>query len=187
VKDLQTNLLNLAESTEVAPFNAYTPIPTSSLLGSLQQVGDAVANLRPGDSVVYSSHAGRTEVNREFRLLSDQKERLMSDEITSSEATLVLVVKKPDFLGSSRWEFKYDSRTIEAKMLDEKWLRAFQAGAEVVPPRAAILARVRTEMVRSHDGTLTSTRYYVDEVVRVILNFESPDDNLNLSLESDAA
>ena len=32
---------------------------------------------------------------------------------------LILKVKKPDYLGDSKWKFKYDKQTFTARILDE--------------------------------------------------------------------
>lgn len=44
------------------------------------------------------------------------------------------MIKKPDYLGRSKWVFKYNGHSIEAKFEGEKWLQKFQNNEETLNP-----------------------------------------------------
>lgn len=168
VKELQQDLLRLAEETSVAALPTFEPIPENRLLDDLQAVGDGLSQLQPGDGIVYISPQGELVVNRQFRVTSEQIEDLLTQEIVSGESELLLMVKKPDYLGESKWEFRYQERTIEAKILHEDWLHRFQAREIDVRPGDCLRARVRADIRRGFDGAEVSKNYYVLEVLDVV-------------------
>lgn len=168
VKGLQRDLLKLAEDTSVAALPTFEPIPEGKLLDDLRRVGNGLAQLHAGDGVVYISPEGKLTVNREFRVTSDQIEELLTKEIISGESELLLMVKKPDYLGESKWEFRYQERAIEAKILDEEWLRQFQSRGIDVRPGDCLRARVRADVRRGFDGAEVSKSYFVLEVIEVV-------------------
>lgn len=77
-------------------------------------------------------------------------------------------VKKPDYLGESRWEFHFENRTIEAKIRDMEWLDKFQSRLVDVRPGDALKAKVVTEIRYSYEGDVLSTKYTLERVVDVI-------------------
>ena len=81
---------------------------------------------------------------------------------------MILKVKKPDFLGNSQWDFKFDNRTITARILDEKWLEDFRNGVFLIQPNDAILAKVIIEVHYGFDNDVVSTTYKIVSVDEVI-------------------
>ncbi len=79
-------------------------------------------------------------------------EELLTREVIPSQTVLILKVKKPDYLGTSKWEFVFE-HAIEAKILDVDWLVRFQNRREDVRPGDAIRAEVLTEVSTDTKGT----------------------------------
>jgi hypothetical protein len=77
---------------------------------------------------------------------------LLVREKISSEQVLILKIKKPDYLGQSKWELQFDDRIREAKILDDVWLRKFQSRDEDVRPGDAIKGLVRVEVSYGFGG-----------------------------------
>jgi hypothetical protein len=67
---------------------------------------------------------------------------------------MILVVKRPDFLGDARWEFRHGRLPIEAKILDGGWLADFRNGVAVLKPGDALRAMVRSRVRYGYDGEL---------------------------------
>lgn len=78
------------------------------------------------------------------------------------------MVKKPDYLGESKWELRFQERTIEAKIMDTQWLHRFQSRAIDVRPGDCLRARVRAEIRRGFDGSEVSKSYFLLEVLDVV-------------------
>ena len=85
-----------------------------------------------------------------------------------SKSVMILKVKKPDFLGESMWEFKYENRTIEAKFSDVAWLQKFRERAVILRPGDAIKALVETEVKYSFEGDVMFTTHKILAVHEII-------------------
>jgi hypothetical protein len=92
----------------------------------MEALSSAVLELRDNDSAVFISRIEETRIETRLRLTKDDIEFLLTQETIRSENELVLLVKKPDYLGNSKWEFRYNDRSIEAKILDQNWLERFR-------------------------------------------------------------
>jgi hypothetical protein len=143
-------------------------VPTDRLLTEIKQITDAVAGLEPGDHVVYVSSIDETPLDTSLRVSSDEIERLLTEEVLVSESEHLLLVKRPDYLGNSRWEFRLGDRSIEAKLLDNAWLEDFRAGRIPLHPGDALRALVRTEVYRGFEGQIVATRHQVLKVIDVV-------------------
>jgi hypothetical protein len=144
------------------------PVPSDRLLLEVQEITNALNELEPGETVIYVSPLDTTPLATDLRLSSDEIEDLLTQEVVPSENELHLLVKKPDYLGNSRWEFRLEDRSIEAKILDKPWLEQFRAGHVRLRPGDALRAKVRSEVHRGFEGQTVATRYYVLEVLGVV-------------------
>jgi len=80
-------------------------------------------------------------------------------------------VKKPDYLGTSKWIFKHSGHPIDAKILDKEWLDQFQTKTVSVQPGDSLRAVVREETLYGYDNEIVGTNY---EIVKVIAVIEAP-------------
>ena len=83
---------------------------------------------------------------------------------------MILMIKKPDYLGFSKWDFKSESKSFQAKILDGRWLKKFQNREIVIKPHDSIEANVKVIFKYSYERILTETIYEVVEVIRVVPN-----------------
>ncbi|MGA2296467.1 MAG: hypothetical protein ABSG15_02850 [FCB group bacterium] len=104
-------------------------------------------------------------VENDFAQISD----LLAAETIISENDMILKIKKPDYLGDSKWEFRHENKPIPAKMLDESWLSDFHNRKITLKPGDSIRAKVRIEVAYDYDNEVASTNYYILEVIKVII------------------
>ena len=83
---------------------------------------------------------------------------------------MVLIVKKPDYLGTSMWDLRHGRRPVSARIEDTKWLERFQSRRVDVRPGDALRCRVRIEMLYGHDNELIAERHAIEEVHEVLEN-----------------
>jgi hypothetical protein len=79
-----------------------------------------------------------------------------------------LKVKRPDYLGESMWDFRFETKTIPAKISDSQWLLKFQNREVEVRPGDALKAQVRIEVKYDFDGEVIASHYTITEVLEVI-------------------
>jgi len=166
---LETDLLALAQNTNVRHIAAYQPIPTRSLLTDLSQVSSALQVLPPQQRalLVIASHAPQA-LNREFLIPGESIDELLTAESLSSTAEMILRVKRPDYLGTAMWEFRHQNRQIFAKIADVSWLQQFQNRSVKAPPGSSLRAVVSTQVHYDQFGEVVAMHYTIMKVLGVV-------------------
>jgi hypothetical protein len=167
LSELQRHLLAIAPAPVAGDLALPEPVPPRALMDDLQRLGDAFKQLGPGDAAKFVSGDESTDAPLQFRLEDARIEEILTEAVTESTSELVLLVKRPDYLGNSRWEFRLGDQAIEAKITDSAWLTRFQSGLVPLKPGDALVARVRSEVSQGFEGNIVSTRHIVVEVLSV--------------------
>lgn len=116
IKALQAELEQLAEETSVRKIPSYGVVRSRVLTEFWIETSESTAVLGEHDVAKYISAAGQVVLPKGCVLPDEIKEELLTQEISTSETVLLLKVKKPDYLGQSRWLFHHDGHPIEASM-----------------------------------------------------------------------
>lgn len=175
----QNDLLRLAEDTGVKRIPAYAPITPQKIIESLGKINGAIKNLSNKDKATYITNDDQeVRFNIEFNFVPEALEDLITKEVLEATIPMILKVKKPDYLGESKWEFKYENRIISAKIHDEEWLSKFQNREIDVRPGDSIRASVKQIAKYGYDFSVISISYEilkVVEIIRVEENLTLPD------------
>ena len=168
---LSRRIQQIAADTDVRHLPDYSPPTPRALLDALRDFQGVKDVLSEGDRAVYISPDGELEMKLSIRMnVNDIEALAVSRTLTSPPTTMILAVKKPDYLGSSQWDVRLGHRTIQAKILDAPWLRRFQAREVDVRPGDALQCTVEIEHLYGHDNELIAERYTVLEVQAVLQN-----------------
>ncbi len=169
---LREEISRLASATDVRHLPDYTQPSAKALLRACANFQNAKRHLIEGDRAIFrGNYAGAQdlELNLSAWLPLEKIENLAVTHIISSgPSEMILPVKKPDYLGDSRWQLRLGQRTVEAKIEDLKWLRDFQNRAVDVRPGDAIRCVVTLENRYGHDNELVSERISVIRVIEVL-------------------
>ena len=167
VVELQQEIARLAPA---GPQQLLPPgtVPIELLLEDIRLISVGVSELRPEDSAMLISAIDATAVETRVRITSDEIVKLLTQETAKSEMRMTLLVKKPDYLGHSRWEFRHGEHALEANVLDLEWLTRFQEGRVALKPGDALNAIVRTVIARGFDGDIVEARHEVLKVIAVV-------------------
>lgn len=168
LKELESELSELAEETQVRRLSAYQPVPREKLVGSIEKINNALAPLNDDDRATFITGDEKVEFNLTLHIAPETVEELITAEIIDSVSTMIVKVKKPDFLGASQWEFHWDNRTIPATILDLDWLADYQNGRVMLSPGDAIRAEVLTRVQYGFARDVVGTRYGIVKVLEVI-------------------
>jgi hypothetical protein len=174
VREVQAELGQLALTTQITALPTYSPVPSEKILRAAQDVAAAASHLAPEDRVVYVSDQGEVPINRDFTISSEAVENLLTREVLTSEIVMILKVKKPDYLGSSMWEFRFEDRGLTAKIAHVEWLASFQARHVDVRPGDSIRARVVVEVKYGFDSEVVATHHTITKVIEVIPGHPPP-------------
>jgi len=168
VKQLETDIHNLAEQSDIKLLPAYAPVETASLLSDINVVRDALSSLQQEDSATFISAEGTSRYNRDLSISSEIVRELITRDTIRSEGERILKVKKPDYLSDTMWGFKYAGHQIEAKIMDNSWLTKFQTRKVSVQPGDSLRVVLREEISYGYDSEIVHTHYEVVEVLEII-------------------
>lgn len=168
VKLLEADLSKLAHETELKVLPAYAPIDTPALLSDISAVNEAMAPLEMRDHASFASAEGRSTFNPELVVSGDVIREIVTKERLQNTGERILKVKKPDYLGSSKWTFKYGALMIEAKLGDAGWLEEFQRGDVNLAPGDSLRVTLHEEVSYGYDGEVVHTDYEIQKVHGVV-------------------
>jgi len=168
LEELRQRILDEAALTDVLTIPAYVPIPRVEVARSLELIANAVKPLNVNEAVRYLSSEPPVNITRSIGLVPEVLTDILVKESVESSAQMILMVKRPDFLGEARWEFRHGKEAIEAKIVDEKWLAQFRSGEVLLKPGDAFRAIVISVARYGYDGELVDSKHEIDRVIEVI-------------------
>jgi hypothetical protein len=183
LETIQRELLLEAERTDVRGLLGYTAMPRTALAAHIADITASMDYLQDGDSVTYESRDGQAvRFNTKLRVNSDEIAELLASRVVKNKNEMILKVKKPDFIGSSMWEFQYGGHAIDAKILDDDWLAMFRRDGLGVRPGSALRAAVEVEVPYDDDNEPLPPKYTILRVYEVLPPGPA---SVQLRLESD--
>ena len=168
---LSREIQKLASDTDVRHLPDYTPVGPAALLRAMKDFQGVKDHFVEGDKISVTTSDDGLEMNLSVRWDVDDIEALAVRETQSFDATsIVLIVKKPDYLGTSMWDLRHGRRTIAAIIEDKQWLASFQSRKVDVRPGDALRCQARIDMLYGHDNELIAERYTVLQIHEVLEN-----------------
>lgn len=166
VKPLQQQL--------VYPKLAAVQPTAQDLLKYIQRLSDSTSYLSEEDEVEYipaDSPDKPIRFNKSFRLPQEQVELINLGSIDDSEIEMVLMVKKPDLLGKSKWDFRLDEKTIiSCQISDDAFIERLQQEHSIALRSGDSLhVRVKTTIKKDKSNQLIGLpEYEITKVLKVI-------------------
>lgn len=169
--DLRKRFIRLAGQTDLKKIPAYGAPTAAELIGSAEDMANALSKLDVRDRAEFLSEEGNKEFDLRLPWDSLQLADLAVRETIQTPPTpMILAVKRPDYLGEAQWEFRHGKRSIRAKIDDSEWLQSFQDRRVDVRPGDALRCLVRQEVRYGYDNELISEAFSVTEVQAVLEN-----------------
>lgn len=171
---LREEIRQIAAETDVRHLPDYSPPSPRALIDAVRGFQGVKERLVEGDRAIYISEAADVpayELKLTVRIPLESIEDLAVARKLEAPATeMILPVKKPDYLGDSKWQLRHGQRNVEAKIEDTNWLRRFQNREEDVRPGDALRCIMKIEYLYGHDNELLTERYTVLRVLEVLVN-----------------
>jgi len=168
VKELQNVILLEAERTGLNTIPAYNPPSQTTILSDVTLMKKALDNLKTEDQALYLSESSQKKFNQSFSVSNETIRELLTLRTITSEIETIVQVKKPDYLGNSKWIFKFRGHQIEASISDSPWLREFQSKGHKVLPGDSLRVDLRSEISYGYEGEIVHESYSVTAVKEVI-------------------
>lgn len=173
ILDLQKEILKLAGQTNVKQMPFYNPIPIRFLIQDISNIQNVLTVFDKKDSAYYMTENKSAKFNLELNISPESLEELITKESIENNVEMILKVKKPDYLGSSRWDFVFDNKLFPAKIIDYEWLTKFQKRDVNVRPGDSIRAKVQTVVKYGHDNNVVNIQNNIIKVINIIEANES--------------
>lgn len=168
IEDIQYELLEEAKKIEVNQLPGHQPMPLPKLIANIDSISKALEPLTKDDSAIITTPQGTASFNLELNFTPEHIEDLLTKESISSKMEMILKVKKPDYLGESKWDFKHGGRLIQVKITDLEWLNDFQNRKIDIRPGDSIRAKVTCTTKYGFDMEVVGVFYEVTSVIEVI-------------------
>jgi hypothetical protein len=158
-----------AQATKLKQIPFYAAPSKTLLVIEILEISVALAPLMPNDKVFLSAPARKQiEFNKQLSISQTVVDSLLTERLPSEPSDMLLRVKKPVFLGDSRWEFLYEGKAIEAKMLDAEWVEQFRKHRIDVPPGSSLFVTLKVETNYNAEEKAAHPKYFVLTVHRII-------------------
>jgi hypothetical protein len=170
IEPLEKELLSLAERTDIKQLlPIYQPVSRQKLLNDVNKISSALEPLTDSDKVSFIDADGRkTGFNLTLSIAPETIDELLTREAITYRADMILKVKRPDFLGDSKWEFRYDRKPFIAKVADQEWLFRYRNSEIPLNPGDALKAHVETTVRYGHEGDVVSIQHTILRIIEII-------------------
>ena len=165
---IQETIIHAAEQTGAAALPFYHPPSIPEIIDSISNYQQAVQHLGERETAsILDQNGERISIPKIADYSRETAIAALREKEFSNELQAMLGVKKPDYLGRSRWSFVYDGKTIEAPILHETWLARFQNREIDVRPGDALRVIIRVTVTYGSGSNVLNTRHEVLEVIEV--------------------
>ncbi|MCW5731579.1 MAG: hypothetical protein KIT20_12535 [Alphaproteobacteria bacterium] len=166
---LRREIQQIAADTDVRHLPDYAAPSPAALVNAVRDFQAVKDALLPGDRARFLTDDGDIEMNLSIKFpIEDIEELAVANTLLSPAGEMILAVKKPDYLGESKWELRHGKRTISAKIEDVEWLQSFQNREVDVRPGDALRCLVQIQLLYGFDNELIAERYTVKQVIEVM-------------------
>lgn len=183
IEQLEKGILQAAIETDVTHIPAYSIPNRHKLLSSIDNISKSLIYLNENDRAIYRTPEKEVEINKSFNIVPETIDQLLTRETLTSKQEMILKVKKPDYLGDSRWDLRHESRIISVKVKDYEWLDRFQSRQIDVRPGDSLRADVEISVMYGYDNEVVNSQYEIIKVIEVLrttkpeqLSLDSPKD-----------
>lgn len=168
IKQLQSEIKRIATETDIKQIPAYTEPDAESLLIDINDIRNSLTNLEADDYAKLQSDQGVSSFNKKMEISTEIIREYLTREKITSEGEKILKVKKPDYLGYSMWAFRYQNKSVDAKILDDNWLKNFQSKDISVLPGDSIRAIVKEEVSYGYNNEVIGMHFEILQVLEIL-------------------
>lgn len=99
-----------------------------------EEIIDCARALQTPDELGEKQNVTTTFLGKDYTYAPDFKvneNEIKEDYVVTEDSldnSILIKIKKPDYIGNSQWTVIYQDKTVEARILDEDWLNRFQNG-----------------------------------------------------------
>lgn len=166
--EISNELQELAKETDVLMLPAYSRVSEVDIAEHARIISTALARLEPGESISINNDDGEAVIDAGFAVTDEDIKNLLVEQTLENTSELILMVRKPDFLGETKWEFRFNRRSLSVAIVDKDWLSNFQSGEVDIRPGDALHVKMKERVSYDFNGEVVSEEREILEVIGVI-------------------
>lgn len=168
VDALEGELLKIAEESEINQIPAYSPPNRVKLLTNITAIQNSTKSLGENDSVYYSSAEGISKVSNGIEISEEIVKEVLTREEVEQRNIAILKVKKPDYLGKSKWLMRYQGHNVDVAIADLEWLNKFQNKEIPLLPGDSVRGTLLQIISYGYDFEVLSIHYELESITEII-------------------
>lgn len=169
VEELENGIMEIAKHTGLNKLDCYQKPNREQLLQSVKMMGDAYGTFNADNKLILGKASeDELPLNKDFRISDEKIKELCASEAITNVTTVILKVRKPDFLGETAWTFKHGNEQISAKIADVEWLRRYLSGEETIVPGDSLRVELESTCLYDKNGSLVNAKHKVVKVLGVV-------------------
>ena len=168
VDALEEDLVRIAEESNINRIPAYRPPDRVKLLTNISSIQKSTRYLTEEDIVHYNCEEGSSRVTDAIEISDAIIEEVLTREILDDRSEAILKVKKPDYLGTSKWIFKFQGHAIDVSITHQEWLDKFQHKLVSVQPGDSIRGILIQYISYGHNNEVLGIRYELENIKEII-------------------
>jgi len=168
LQKLQEDIFQKAKEHELDKLKIYKTVPKIKLAENIAALNKTFGSLTAKESIKVKQKRKtiKLEYNPDLSIKIFEKE--ITEKTLKTQNSMVLKIKKADYLGDSQWEFKTSGKTIYAKITDESWLKKFQAVEIEAKPQDSLDCTVNIETKYGQNNEEIYSDYEITKVNKVV-------------------
>lgn len=169
INQISNELQQLAENTDLLEIPAYNKPNLEDLEVISRNIQEAKSYLSQHDQVSYLLKDGsKVEFNLCQEINFEKIIEANTANIIENNAEVLLIVKKPDYLEHSKWQFRQGKKSINAKIDDMEWLKQFHDRKIDIRPGDSIKCNLLIISRYDSNSELIKEEYSIQKVLQVI-------------------
>ena len=168
LEDLSRKIHQLAVQTDARRMPAYSSVKALELAREAEKISAALRPLEKGDAVTFQCDDGDAALTPALRVDQDQVNELFAETRISGVRKRVFSVRRPDFLGDAKWEFRYEGRTISAKITHQAWLEDYRAARFDIRPGDSLHVTAEEVFLFGKHSDVIREDYAISEVHAIV-------------------
>jgi hypothetical protein len=168
IEAIAAEISRAAQETGVRRLPAYRAIDAVSLANKAREISESLKPLEEGDTISFESDEGTALLSPEFVVTQEDITELFAGRSIANDLQRILMVRRPDFLGDARWEFRYERKPFSARIGDEAWLHEFHTGKIDIRPGDALRVMLREMVTYDQGGEVMKEEREILQVLEVI-------------------
>jgi hypothetical protein len=166
-QELQKDMESIARESGILNEFSWNQLPALKVAEIYDEISNATSLLEEGDILSIGNKRQQTEITKGNIIdLVKVQESLVHKRI-SNNSIEKLIIKRADFLGESKWEFKLNNRRIEAKIIDKDWMHSLHIRKIKLTTGDSLLVNLRSETGLDVNNKVMLEKHEILQVIRL--------------------